>query len=200
MLLAVCFFSPFFLQLKRLFLLRFFPKLFLESSVLCFLSQSDFFRWPANPGTEDVFIQYFNYTHTHTHTYVHILSYTDRLYNYRYILHMTVVWKVNRPKNSHDVVISLIDFFDQQDPSTVTAMKEMNGLQGGRGLYWKINPIESHSMRISWSAYELFGWPPYIYIYIYIYIFALERFVIFVIVNDRFIRNIALKQRFFRPT
>ena len=36
-------------------------------------------------------------------------------------------------------------------------------------LYWKMNLICSHSMRVSWSVYELFSWPLCIYIYIYIY-------------------------------
>ena len=50
-------------------------------------------------------------------------------------------------------------FFDQWDPSTLTLMEEMGGLYGK--LFWKINLIWSHSMRVSWSAYELCSWPLY---------------------------------------
>ena len=37
------------------------------------------------------------------------------------------------------------------------------------GVCSKINLIWSHSMRVSWSAYELFSLSSYIYIYIYKY-------------------------------
>ena len=40
-----------------------------------------------------------------------------------------------------------------------------------RGLCWKINIIWSHTMRVFWSAYELFSKHSCIYIYIYIYIY-----------------------------
>ena len=61
-------------------------------------------------------------------------------------------------KHLYDDIISAVDdFFNQWDPSTATAMKEVCGLQSG--LYWKINHIWSHSMRVSWLAYELFRQP-----------------------------------------
>ena len=65
-------------------------------------------------------------------------------------------WKVVRLKNSYDDIISTVDdFLDQWDPSIAAPIEEVCGAQGR--LCWKINLIWSHSMRVSWSVYELFG-------------------------------------------
>ena len=49
--------------------------------------------------------------------------------------------------------------FVQWDPSTAILVEEVCGPQ--IGLCWKLNLIWSHSMRIFWSAYELFNQPSY---------------------------------------
>ena len=54
-------------------------------------------------------------------------------------------------------------FFYQCDASTATPMEAVCYPRGG--LVWKINLIWSHSMRISRSVYELFGWPLYFLLY-----------------------------------
>ena len=61
-----------------------------------------------------------------------------------------VVWKI------HDEIISAVDDL-LMDLSTATLIKEVCGPQGK--LYWKINHICTHSMTVSWSAYELFSQP-----------------------------------------
>ena len=65
-----------------------------------------------------------------------------------------------RLKSSYDGVIATInDFSDQWAPSTAAPMEKLCEPQEGLG--WKINLIWSHSMWISWSAYELFSQPSY---------------------------------------
>ena len=67
-------------------------------------------------------------------------------------------------KTSYDDVIPTADhFFYRWDQRTSIPAEEMCEPQ--RGLHLKIKLIESHSIRVSWSAYELFS-RPYIYIYI----------------------------------
>ena len=70
-----------------------------------------------------------------------------------------VSWKVPMIMMSY---LLLITFLDQWDPSTAI-LKEVCELYGR--LCWKINLIWSHSMRVSWSIYELFSWPSYVLSY-----------------------------------
>ena len=52
----------------------------------------------------------------------------------------------------------LMNFWDEKwDPNTATPMEVCMLLQGE--LCWKVNLIWSHSMRVSWWAYELCSWP-----------------------------------------
>ena len=77
------------------------------------------------------------------HTYNHV---------YKYLCVFTYESKL---KSSYDDIISTVDdFLDQQNPRIATLMEEICGTQCG--LYQKINLIWSNSMRVSWSAYELF--------------------------------------------
>ena len=82
------------------------------------------------------------------------------------------VLKIHRLKSSYiEVIYAVDDFFNKCDPSTATPI-EVCGTQ--EVLCWKINFIWSHSMRLYWSAYELFCWPlselrrTWYYIFIYI--------------------------------
>ena len=96
-----------------------------------------------------------NYTNGPVYIYIHIYIHDSGL------------------KSSYaDIISAIDDFFDKWDPSTVTLIKEMCGLHGG--LCLKINLIQSHSMIVSYSAYELFRRPLYAYIHIYIYIYIFE--------------------------
>ena len=65
-----------------------------------------------------------------------------------------VGWKVHRMTS-----YQLLMIFYQWDPSTTILTEEMCGSQ--RGPCWKTDLIWSHSMRVSWSAYELFSQPSY---------------------------------------
>ena len=71
-------------------------------------------------------------------------------------VHMYVRWgrlKVHGQKSFFGDVITAVNYWDQLDTNTVTLI--MRKLQGR--LQWKINLIWSHSMRVSWLAYELFS-------------------------------------------
>ena len=69
--------------------------------------------------------------------------------------------KINWLKRSYN------DIFDNWDPSTATLMKEVSGLL--EKLYWKINIIWLHSMRVSWSVCELFNRSSYVTINLFKY-------------------------------
>ena len=60
-------------------------------------------------------------------------------------------WKVNRLKIYNDFISAVDDFYDKWDPRTTTSIKEKCEPQEGR--CWKINLIESYSLRIFWSAH-----------------------------------------------
>ena len=60
------------------------------------------------------------------------------------------------PKSLYDDVTSAVDnIFDQWVASITTPMEEVCEVQGV--LYWKLNLIQSHSIREFWSAYGLFS-------------------------------------------
>ena len=87
------------------------------------------------------------------------LSLSLATYIYEHVYECACVCE-NGLKNSYDVA----DFLNQRCPRTVTPMKDVNGLQRGRG--WKINLIWSHYMRVTWSVYDHFSQSSCIYIYI----------------------------------
>ena len=53
-------------------------------------------------------------------------------------------------KSSYDVISAVDDF--------LTRSKHCNSDRRNGGLCWKMNLIWLHSMRVSWSVYELFSW------------------------------------------
>ena len=67
--------------------------------------------------------------------------------------------RVGRKVHWLTLYLLLKNFFDHCDPSTATLMEEVCVLL--EELSWKINLIWSYSMRVSWSAYELFSYPLY---------------------------------------